>query len=222
MKSENKILIIAGPSAVGKTTVAHRILEKNTSFEYVRSVTTRPSRNDTYGAEYIYVDDEGFDRLVASGGLLEYTEYAGFRYGTPISEIDRICKNGKAPLLILDLKGVSSVKSREGKDFSACAVYIYDELDTIDNRLYQRYLSPPVDDGVKKYTSRKNQNILDYSSLPGIAGNFYSFIHNKGTENQTADAITQAFSEFSKGIKADTEKNLSIATELSLCTKSNK
>ena len=56
------ILIIAGPSAVGKTTVAHRMLELDDRFEFVRSVTTRARRQDAFDNEYIYITDDEFIR----------------------------------------------------------------------------------------------------------------------------------------------------------------
>ena len=70
-----KILIIAGPSAVGKTTIVHEIMKKgNIPFELVRSATTRPMRGDGFDSEYIYVSREEFSMLVECGGVLEYTE----------------------------------------------------------------------------------------------------------------------------------------------------
>ena len=96
------ILIVAGPSAVGKTTVAHRMLELDSRFEFVRSVTTRPCRADQFDNEYIYITEEEFRHLINTDGVLEYTIYAGNYYGTPRSEIDRIISEGKIPLLILD------------------------------------------------------------------------------------------------------------------------
>ena len=86
----NKILILAGPSAVGKTTVADYILKSYPSFSLVRSATTRAKRGDGHDAEYIYLSREEFNARLLSGKMLEHTEYANEMYGTPASEIERI------------------------------------------------------------------------------------------------------------------------------------
>ena len=106
-----KILVIAGPSAVGKTTVMNEILRQNAGFEYIRSATTRAPRGDVFDLEYIYLSKEEFLERIENGGVLEYTEYGGNFYGTPKSEIERIFSVGKTPVLILDLNGVKSLKS---------------------------------------------------------------------------------------------------------------
>ena len=110
-------LVIAGASAVGKTTVGTLLVESG-KFELVRSVTTREMRGDAFGSEYIYLTRDEFLKLVSDGGVLEYTEYAGNLYGTPRSEIERIVGEGKTPLLILDLNGVKSLSAAEGVKFS--------------------------------------------------------------------------------------------------------
>ncbi len=209
------ILIIAGPSAVGKTTIAHRMLELDSRYEFVRSVTTRPCRGDQFNSEYIYISDEEFRHLIATGGVLEHTEYAGNFYGTPRSEIDRITSEGKIPLLILDMNGVASLSDNRG-DISPCGVYIYDDIDVMEKRLFDRYKddmdSPETQ---RRYASRTRQNIIDYSELPSRESVFYAFIENCSSVDCCAERVGNIFADFCNGIPKDAEANSALAKQLS-------
>lgn len=208
------ILIIAGPSAVGKTTIAHRMLELDSRYEFVRSVTTRPCRGDQFNSEYIYITEEEFKHLIATAGVLEHTEYAGNFYGTPRSEIDRITAEGKIPLLILDINGVTSLYNNKG-DISPCGVYVYDDISVMEQRLYDRYkddLDSP--DTRKRFDSRSRQNVVDYTEIPTRQSVFYAFIRNCSSVDACAGNITDIFSDFCGGVEKDAEKNLAIASSL--------
>lgn len=208
------ILIIAGPSAVGKTTIAHHMLELDSRYEFVRSVTTRPCRGDQFNSEYIYISDEEFRHLIATAGVLEHTEYAGSLYGTPRSEIDRITSEGKIPLLILDINGVASLSINKG-DISPCGVYLYDDIDVMEGRLYERYkddMSSP--ETQRRYNSRRRQNIIDYSQLPDRESVFYAFIENCSSVSCCAEKIGEIFTKFCSGTPKDAETNMTVAKQL--------
>ncbi len=187
------ILIIAGPSAVGKTTLAHALLKEDQSFELVRSVTSRPPRGDAFDAEYIYLTNEQFEELLLGGGVLEHTEYAGALYGTPRSEIERIQREGKTPLLILDLEGVHTVVNSENA-FKSCALYIYAPPDVLDGRLRERY-----GNDIAKRDSRMAKNRADCLRLEEIKSDFYKFIENSGNVGKSVSEIKKAFAQFCKG-----------------------
>ena len=208
------ILIIAGPSAVGKTTVAHRMLELDDRYEFVRSVTTRPCRGDQFNSEYIYISEEEFRHLIKNEGVLEHTEYAGNLYGTPRSEIDRITSEGRIPLLVLDINGVKSLSANKG-DISPCGVYIYDDIDVMEERLYERYkddINSP--DTKRKYDSRCRQNAIDYSEMPEHESVFYTFIRNCSSVSCCAEKIGEIFAKFCNGTPRDSEANSAIAEHL--------
>lgn len=216
------ILIIAGPSAVGKTTIAHRMLELDGRYEFVRSVTTRPCRGDQFNSEYIYISEEEFKHLVATAGVLEHTEYAGNFYGTPRSEIDRITSEGKIPLLILDINGVTSLYNNKG-DISPCGVYIYDDIEVMEQRLYDRYkddMDSP--DTKRRFDSRRRQNIVDYTEIPTRQSVFYAFIRNCSSVDACAAAITDIFTDFCSGVEKDVEKNAALADSLAKCVADKK
>ena len=197
-------LVIAGASCSGKTTVANALLERYPNLELSRSVTTRAPRGDGNDGEYIYLDREGFEREVSEGNILEYTEYSGELYGTPHSELCRISEGGRIPVLILDLNGVASLKASD--KVNACAIYIYDDIDVIDKRLYERYLGTPSLDGFKKYVSRKERNNQDFLSVGEFSSNFYAFLKNSDTPDMTGERVIEILSNFERGIERSAEE----------------
>ena len=213
------ILIIAGPSAVGKTTVAHRMLELDDRYEFVRSVTTRPCRGDQFNSEYIYISEDEFRHLIATAGVLEHTEYAGSFYGTPRSEIDRITSEGKIPLLILDINGVASLSANKG-DINPCGIYIYDDINVMEERLKARYADDMDNpETQRRFDSRRMQNIIDYSTMPERESVFYSFIRNCSSVDCCAEQIGGIFAEFCNGVEKDAGANSALAVELSMTVK---
>ena len=188
----NKLLIIAGPSAVGKTTVMKRMLEITDSFEYLRSATTRAPRGDGNDSEYLYLSRDEFLARVDSHGMLEYTEYGGNLYGTPMSEIERAYSLGKTPLLILDINGVTSVKAAK-LSILPLAVYITAPLDVLDARLRERAEKDGNSEGaVSTLEKRKAQNRLDLEGFDKISSLFDLVVENKDI-NETAREIIGFF-----------------------------
>ena len=209
----NDILIIAGPSAVGKTTIAWEMLKNDDRFEFVRSATTREVRGDSYSSEYIYISREEFEELIRTEGVLEWTEYAGAYYGTPRSEITRIHSAGKIPLLILDVVGVHSLMQKS--DLSVCGIYVYDDIRVMRGRIFERYLGNGEDpDGRRRYESRKRQNEEDYRNLPNIIDDFYALVKNEDTPEEGAKRVAAAFRRFEERIPKDAEENLRLAKEI--------
>lgn len=199
---------------MGKTTAAHKLLSQESRFEFVRSVTTRECRGDSFDGEYIYLDSKEFDRQIACGGVLEYTEYAGALYGTPRSEIERIMREGRIPLLILDLTGVRTL-SQNALDIEPCTVYIYDDINVMEKRLYKRYLGDsPTVEGLKKFTVRKEQNIEDYLEMEKNSMHFYAFVENSGEISQTVDLISRSYDSFASGEPRNAEQISLKAKEL--------
>ena len=134
------IVGLAGASGAGKKSIAMEILSKTSEYKLIRSATTRAPRGDGHDGEYLYYSEEEFKELISKNALLEYMNYGGNFYGTPHSEIECAFRDGKTPLLILDLEGIKSLRSKSF-DFSVFCFYIYDDLNVIERRLYDRYLS---------------------------------------------------------------------------------
>lgn len=106
------IVVISGPSGVGKSTVARKVLER--SPRLVRSVsltTRRPRAGDVDGEDYHFVSPDEFAAKREEGGLLEWAEVYGNLYGTEADQVDRQLAGGKSVLLEIDVQGGRSVKA---------------------------------------------------------------------------------------------------------------
>jgi guanylate kinase len=110
----SRLTVLSGPSGVGKSTVVAELRRTCPQIWVSVSVTTRhPRPGEVDGREYHFVDDNGFDRLVASGALLEWARFAGHRYGTPREPLKEKLDAGVACLLEIDLAGARQVKRAE-------------------------------------------------------------------------------------------------------------
>ena len=188
-----KILVVAGASGVGKTTIVTNLLENHPQFSLVRSVTTRPPRGDAHDGEYIYTDRDGFLRLVEAGGLLEHMEYGSALYGTPHSELERIFDEGKIPTLILDIEGVKSLR-RVNHDFRPVIFYLYDDINAVEKRLLARFQSEGMtEEKLLSFNKRMEANRRDYKALPEIVHLFDKIVENVGI-SETANKIVELFS----------------------------
>jgi guanylate kinase len=127
----SRLVVLAGPTAVGKGTVAAEIRKRHPEIHLSVSATTRPPRpGEVEGEHYFFVDDAEFDRLIAAGELLEHaTVHNKYRYGTPRKPIERALEEGRTVLLEIDLQGARQVRAAEP---SATLVFLlppsWDEL----------------------------------------------------------------------------------------------
>jgi guanylate kinase len=107
--------VIAGPSGVGKGTVVREVLARVPQGLVLSvSATTRPPRSgEVDGTDYFFVDDQGFDRMVADGEMLEWAEvFHGHRYGTPAGPVELHRDAGRDVLLEIDVEGARWVRAR--------------------------------------------------------------------------------------------------------------
>ncbi|WP_124057650.1 guanylate kinase [Vaginisenegalia massiliensis] len=106
------LIVLSGPSGVGKGTVRSAIF-KNNPFNYVYSVsaTTRQSRpGEIDGKDYYFVSREEFEKLIETDALLEYAEYVGNYYGTPIARIEENLAKGNDVFLEIEVQGALKVR----------------------------------------------------------------------------------------------------------------
>ncbi|TFV50422.1 guanylate kinase [Blastococcus sp. TF02A-35] len=108
-----RLTVLSGPSGVGKGTVVAEVRRRHPDVWVSVSVTTRrPRSGEVDGAHYHFVSDAEFDRLIATDGLLEWAEYAGNRYGTPVEPVRAQLASGRPALLEIELQGARQVRAR--------------------------------------------------------------------------------------------------------------
>ena len=108
-----KLVVVAGPTAVGKGTVVARIREAHPEVKFSVSATTRPPRpGEIDGEHYLFVTEAEFDRLVETNQMLEWAVVHGqHRYGTPRGPIDTALVAGSSIILEIDIQGARQVKN---------------------------------------------------------------------------------------------------------------
>ena len=107
----SRLTVLSGPSGVGKSTVVAELNRSCPQIWISVSATTRkPRPGEVNGREYHFVDDNEFDRLVASGAFLEWARFAGNRYGTPRAPLNEKLEAGVCCLLEIDVAGARQVR----------------------------------------------------------------------------------------------------------------
>ena len=105
--------MLTGPSGVGKGTIVQALLKLHPQLWLSVSATTRPPRSgEVDGKDYRFMEREAFKADVASGGFLEWAEFAGNCYGTPLGPIEAQLKEGRPVLLEIEVEGARQVRER--------------------------------------------------------------------------------------------------------------
>ncbi len=104
------MIVVSGPAGSGKGTVNAHLL-KTDEYVYSISATTRaPRPGERDGVNYYFISKEEFERRIAAGEMLEYTEYCGNYYGTPKKEALEVLASGKNLILEIEVEGAMNVK----------------------------------------------------------------------------------------------------------------
>ena len=115
MKEERKsmLIVISGPSGVGKGTIYNRLLDNDPSLTFSVSVTTRGPRNgETDGVDYFFISEEKYQELVAQDAFLEHATVHGHSYGTLKSQIREKMEKGYNVVLDIDPQGAKQVMAQ--------------------------------------------------------------------------------------------------------------
>ena len=109
---KGKVVIVSGPSGVGKSTICKEILKKLNYIYLSVSLTTRPiSEAEVDGNDYWFVSEEDFRERIEKGLLLEYAEVFGHLYGTPKDKVDEALQVEKVVILEIDVQGAIKAKA---------------------------------------------------------------------------------------------------------------
>ena len=113
MKNTKKLIIITGPSGVGKGTVVKAILKKGINIWLSISATTREPRNgEEDGKDYYFLTTKKFKEMINNEMFLEWAEFAGNYYGTPINKINEKIKYGSKVILEIEVEGACQVREK--------------------------------------------------------------------------------------------------------------
>lgn len=134
--ASNLVVVISGPSGVGKDTLVDRLIEEHPELARPVTMTTRAPRDGEHnGRDYIFVTPEEFQRHVDDGDMLEAAYIYGNMYGVPRAQLDRALESGDAVLRV-DVQGVAALRK-----LLPSAVYVMlvpDTFEHLERRLRER------------------------------------------------------------------------------------
>ena len=135
---KGKLIVVSGPSGVGKDTVVSEYLKLHPEDILSISMTSRPKRDyEIDGVHYYFRSKEGFEEEVAKGNLLEYATYNGNYYGTPKSEVLKRLEDGINVILVIEVQGARNIKNML-KDDALLIFVLPPSLEALKERLLNR------------------------------------------------------------------------------------
>lgn len=140
MSKKGKIIIISGPSGVGKKTIIDQVInDKNLNLSYSVSMTTRlPRENEVDGVDYFFVSNSDFEQAIANNELLEWAEFANNKYGTPIANLYKMIEDGKNVILEIEVEGATKVKNILNKQDYISIFIVPPSIKELKRRLKKR------------------------------------------------------------------------------------
>ncbi len=143
------MLILSSPSGAGKTTLSRRLLEEDNEIDLSISVTTRtPRPGEVDGVDYIFVQQDEFDRMADDGELLEHAAVFGNSYGTPAAAVKAALDQGRDVLFDIDWQGTQQLKRAARSDIVSVFI-LPPSMDALEERLKKR-----AQDSAEVVTSR--------------------------------------------------------------------
>ena len=136
------LIILSGPSGVGKGTIRKYFEnDERLNLAYSTSMTTRsPRQGEKDGVDYFFTTKEKFEEAIKKGELLEYAEFVGNYYGTPLNEVERLRNEGKNVLLEIEVQGATQVQKRCP---DALSIFIIPpSMDELERRIRGRRSEP--------------------------------------------------------------------------------
>lgn len=151
---EPLLVVISGPSGVGKDSVIQRMKERNLPFHFVVTATTRPARPDeVHGVDYFFLSSDEFARMIEMDELLEYAIVYNDYKGIPKEQVRQALASGKDVLMRIDVQGAATIRELSPE---AVLVFLTTQNETeLVNRLKARKSETPEGLNLRIATARK-------------------------------------------------------------------
>ena len=178
MKNPNKLIILTGPSGVGKGTVVKEILGKEKNIWLSISATTRvPREGEKDGENYYFLDKKKFKEMIEQNLFLEWAQFAGNYYGTPLSSVNEKIKKGFTVLLEIEVEGAKQIKEKFPNSLSI--FLLPPDKAELERRIRNR--GTENEESIKKRLTRANYEIS--------VSNQFDFALTNQNVNETAMRI---------------------------------
>ncbi|PSS27195.1 hypothetical protein M430DRAFT_111710 [Amorphotheca resinae ATCC 22711] len=163
--SDNRPVVISGPSGVGKGTLYKLLLERrpNTFATSVSHTTRDPRPGETRDVDYYYITMEEFEKMIEEEKFVEHAKFGGNRYGTSKMTIANLTASGKVVVLDIEMEGVKQIKK---STLNARYVFIAPpSMEILEARLRGR--GTEKEESIQKRLAQA-KNEMEYSKTPGV------------------------------------------------------
>ena len=163
------MLVLSSPSGAGKTTISRRLLDIEPDLVLSISATTRPMRpGELDGADYHFVDQASFDRMVAEGAFLEHAKVFDHQYGTPRAAVEQSLAAGRDVLFDIDWQGTQQLRQSARSDLVSVFI-LPPTAGELARRLHRRASDP--EDVVATRMAKASQEISHWAEYDYIVVN---------------------------------------------------
>ena len=173
------LIVLSSPSGAGKTTICHKLVQRDKNIGYSISATTRSKRpGEINGRDYFFYSSNEFIRRKHSGEFVETAKVYDSFYGTPVSQVKKIMGKGKDVIMDLDIQGMKSIKQRFPDSVS---IFITpSNLTELRRRLIGREEKTP------EILKRNNCLKTELAAIP----KFDYLVYNDNLKTAVADVLT--------------------------------
>lgn len=159
------VIVVSGPSGVGKDAILNRMKSRKYPFEFITTVTTRKQRaNEKHQVDYHFISVEEYQQLLKNGGLLESAEVYGNWYGVPKAPVKEALLRGQDVIIKVDVQGAANIKNILPE-----AIFIFimpPSIEELSNRLTRRSSETPADLSVRLNTAESEiRQIADFDYI---------------------------------------------------------
>ena len=194
-----KLIVISGPSGVGKGTVASALEAADPRIKISVSATTRqPRKGDIHGVNYFFLSKDEFEQMIDRDEFLEYAEYVGNYYGSPKKQAELWMAQGKDVILEIEVQGCKKIKENNPECIS---IFIMPpSMEVLEHRLRKR--ATDSEESILKRLSRAREEIR-------LARDYDYIIVNDGLSECIADVKTVLKAEKLRADRFDVSEMLS-------------